>query len=96
VVFVAALLARVAGAEDDYETPALRKWRAILPALRYAWDHTHAAPCSGRLRLVATTGLERQQTYTAVVKQSGPWWIGWIEAGASTATRGRMSRTRGT
>jgi hypothetical protein len=19
------------------------------------------------------------QTYTAVVKQSGPWWIGWIE-----------------
>ena len=20
-----------------------------------------------------------QETYTAVVKQSGPWWIGWIE-----------------
>jgi predicted RNase H-like HicB family nuclease len=20
-----------------------------------------------------------QQTYTAVIKQSGPWWIGWIE-----------------
>ena len=20
-----------------------------------------------------------QQRYTAVVKQSGPWWIGWIE-----------------
>lgn len=19
------------------------------------------------------------QTYTAVIKQSGPWWIGWIE-----------------
>lgn len=20
-----------------------------------------------------------KETYTAVVKQSGPWWIGWIE-----------------
>jgi predicted RNase H-like HicB family nuclease len=20
-----------------------------------------------------------QQVYTAVIKQSGPWWIGWIE-----------------
>ena len=20
-----------------------------------------------------------QQAYTAVIKQSGPWWIGWIE-----------------
>jgi len=20
-----------------------------------------------------------EQTYTAVIKQSGPWWIGWIE-----------------
>ena len=20
-----------------------------------------------------------KQTYTAVIKQSGPWWIGWIE-----------------
>ena len=20
-----------------------------------------------------------RQTYTAVIKQSGPWWIGWIE-----------------
>jgi hypothetical protein len=23
------------------------------------------------------TGM--RQTYTAVIKQSGPWWIGWIE-----------------
>jgi len=20
-----------------------------------------------------------QQSYTAVIKQSGPWWIGWVE-----------------
>jgi predicted RNase H-like HicB family nuclease len=20
-----------------------------------------------------------QQTYTAVIKQAGPWWIGWVE-----------------
>jgi hypothetical protein len=24
-------------------------------------------------------GYRIQQTHTAVIKQSGPWWIGWIE-----------------
>jgi len=24
-------------------------------------------------------GEVMKETYTAVVKQSGPWWIGWIE-----------------
>lgn len=35
------------------------------------------------IRERTSVGVERkagmQQTYTAVIKQSGPWWIGWIE-----------------
>ena len=27
----------------------------------------------------ATRKVGMQQIYTAVIKQSGPWWIGWIE-----------------
>jgi predicted RNase H-like HicB family nuclease len=32
-----------------------------------------------RAQIDATRKVGMQQTYTAVIKQSGPWWIGWIE-----------------
>ena len=39
----------------------------------------------------ATRKVGMQQTYTAVIKQSGPWWIGWIEEvpGVSSQERTR-------
>lgn len=30
-------------------------------------------------RSVEHPGAAPMQTYTAVVKQDGPWWIGWVE-----------------
>ena len=32
-----------------------------------------------RRRRTRSGGIEMSQTYTAVVKQDGDWWIGWIE-----------------
>ena len=31
------------------------------------------------LRASEVGGIAMQEGFTAVVKQSGPWWIGWIE-----------------
>jgi len=37
------------------------------------------------------------QTYTAVVKQDGPWWIGWVEevpgVNCQESTRGELLET---
>lgn len=30
-----------------------------------------------------------RQTYTAVIRQSGPWWIGWIEEVPGVNCQGR-------
>ena len=42
----------------------------------------HVLSCRARRSGSARTAREAAlmpQTYTAVIKQSGPWWIGWIE-----------------
>jgi hypothetical protein len=28
---------------------------------------------------IACGGIDMNQNFTAVVKQDGPWWIGWVE-----------------
>jgi len=37
-----------------------------------------------------------QQTYTAVIKQDGDWWIGWVEEvpGANAQESTRQAATR--
>jgi hypothetical protein len=42
--------------------------------------------------LAAQGDTHMQQTYTAVVKRSGVWWIGWIEEVPASTARGRPER----
>jgi hypothetical protein len=41
--------------------------------------------------------MQMQQSYTAVIKQSGPWWIGWVEevpgVNCQEATRDELLET---
>jgi predicted RNase H-like HicB family nuclease len=40
------------------------------------WSLNRQVDYRGR---IAYGGIDMDQNYTAVVKQDGPWWIGWIE-----------------
>ena len=51
---------------------ALRATNIALPGWLLLWVWYRTAGDNGG-------GMRVSQTYTAVIKQAGPWWIGWIE-----------------
>ncbi len=65
-----------------------------MPALLPHFAHRNNSVTT----VIAHGGITMNQTYTAVVKQDGRWWIGWIEevpgVNCQEPTRDELLKTR--
>ena len=72
--------------EISFEGPDLKKKtiRSMRPTFRRCWNNRQGSGSqpvhSINAHLTrALGGIQMKDTYSAVIKQSGSWWIGWIE-----------------